>query len=118
MKKFLIRFILTGLIVLALLVTYYENRFDLKDISDALFVVGIFTFFMSLISITDASKIFYGMGYTFGNMFGRRNRKKTSFYDYAQAKNKKRDNPLGISMLLVGVLYIGVSVYIGFFILG
>jgi len=117
MKKFAVRFIFTGIIVMILLVTLYESRFNLKDIADAIFVVGIFTFFLSLISVTDASKIFYGMGYTFGNFYRSvilRQKARNSFYEYAQKKNKQKDNPLGVSMMIVGVVYIAVSVYIGF----
>ena len=109
----MIRFIVSLLIALGLSAGYimlvFENAYTLRNISDALFIVGLFLFFSSLIAVTDAAKVFIGFTYTFKNMFKRHREKYSNFYDYSKAKEARKSS-FGLGTLFISILFLTTAV--------
>ncbi len=81
-------------------------------LTDALFIIGIFMFFFSLMSITKAARVFRGVGFTLRNLLFIRQTKERSFYEYSRRKDKEaadRDSDIGVKVLFVSLIYLGVA---------
>ena len=109
----MIKFLISLLFSLGLAGGYhllaFGTTYSIRNTSDAFFVVGLLLFFMSLIAITDAAKVFIGFGYTFKNMFKKHRNKYSSYVDYANRKNAKEGNTFGLGTLLISILFLTIS---------
>ncbi len=108
----MIKFILSLLVSLGLAAGYhilvFGNEITTRNTSDALFVVGLFLFFISLVAISDAAKVFVGFSYTFKNMFKRHREKYSNFYDYATQK-ENREGYFGVSTLIISIVFLTIA---------
>lgn len=110
MKNFLLALTAGGLMVFLLTITDAVWGHPLIiQISNALFVVGIFLFFIGLIMLSAATDIFISFGYTFKVMFRRDKLEQKDFHDYSQARQKERGKYYGISIFLVGIIFVAVA---------
>ncbi len=111
-KGFVSNLVFSASIIAIFLFTYYEGDLKTQNISDALFVIGLFMFFMGLISVSKAREVFIGFKYTFKTRFSKKFDKSMSYYDYSSEQKKNNTEVLGIPMFIVGVIYIAVSYYL------
>lgn len=111
-KGFVTNLIFSASIVAIFLYTYFDGDMKTQNISDALFVIGLFMFFMGLISMTKAREVFIGFKYTFKTRFSRKFDKSKSYYDYSAEQKKNSTEVLGIPMFIIGIIYIAVSYYL------
>ncbi len=112
-RRFFVALSIGALGTYAIVERAFEGRYEYAFVADALFVTGIIMFFMGLIMMTDATKIFTSFGYTFKVMF-RRKPMSQSFYDYKLAKEQGEvgEATLGVPAMAVAILMIGVSLII------
>jgi hypothetical protein len=107
-------------IAIALVLAYilhiivYRFSYTLKTVSDVLFFVGILMFFISLLSISGANKVFITLGYSFRSIFGRQHKKYDNLYDYTQAKDKKKLGKYGNPMIFVGIIMVIASLILAY----
>jgi len=68
-------------------------------------------FFISLIGLTDADKIFRIAVYSF-KLVRRKNRKKYSnYYEYVKDVEGEKIIPFAFEMMLTSIVYIGIAFY-------
>lgn len=111
------RFILTTMFVVGaswlILALRFNHEYSLINIIDATFIVGICTFFLGLILLTNAFEIMRSMGYTIKLMFTpKMNKQYKAFYDYAQETKKDREKTTGIPALTIGAIVVIVDIII------
>ncbi len=125
--------LVTGIgMVLLIFMAYYGREFTdlfardshiiMGNLSNSLFLVGLVTFFVSLIMLTNASDIFIAFGYTvrytlraiFG---GRRRNTYMQYYDYLKQKRRDKDERSGsvaLTAFFMSIAMISVSLYIAY----
>ena len=116
MIRFLITLAVSALVVVAIMFFMFDNQYNARHVSDAFFYVGLFRFFASLITLTDASTIFIAIGYTFKNIFTRYRQKYSDYYEYQQKRREERDSTtlFGIGALVIGIAYLAIALYYGY----
>ena len=105
MIKFLLSLVASLLLAFGYYLLVFGTAYEIRNVSDALFVVGLLLFFLSLIAITDAARVFMSFAYTFKNLFKSHREKYTNFYDYSQAK-KDNTSSFGLSTLFISIVFI------------
>lgn len=91
--------------------TLFDNEWSYSSISNAFFVVGLPMFFISLIGLTDADKIFRIAVYSF-KLVRRKNRKKYSnYYEYVKDVEGEKIIPFAFEMMLTSIVYVGIAFY-------
>lgn len=115
MLKFLGILLVSLLAVFVFNVTVFEQPNTLRRMADSLFVIGIFMFLFSLISVTQAGNVFSGVGYVVRNMFTNFQNKHASFYDYRRSKEKDSDSSstTGFTVLIVSIILLTAAYFIG-----
>ena len=106
-KKFLITIGSAALLSYLLILTRFNNEFIQINILDATFVVGMVYFFMGLLTVTNATKVFSSTGFALKTLFSPKRRSQhLSFYDYRIQKEKDKNRTTGFPALIVGFLII------------
>lgn len=105
-------------IMLILMGLIYDFHITLMNVSNVLFLMGVFYFFPGLIVVSGAGSIFDSAGYLTRRMFLRNSKRYfKSFNEYKEYKHIKNISSnmkgRGANILLVGGLYIVISVAIG-----
>lgn len=111
-KHFVLTLLISGLIIYLVHATIFDNLYSYKSLSNAIFVVGLMMFFVSLISITDADKVFRIVVYSFKSISRKTNKKYNTYYDYALDKGNEKLIPFGLEMMLVSFIYFAVAYYL------
>lgn len=107
-----------GVLVFALLAAVGVNRaafdgsLEARLISDSLFVVGIFMFFIGLIAVMGAGGIFKGFSYTFKNIFRRSQMKSKTYFDYSQEYEQKLPKEIAQAVFVVGIIFVVTALLI------
>ncbi len=109
MKKFIIALLISLACVFIIHLTLFDNAYSYQSLSNALFVVGIFMFFIGLIIITEASKMFLIIGYSFKAFIKRKEFKYKSYYDYMKEKQKEKTTPYALQMFIISIGYLVTS---------
>lgn len=107
--RFIILLVAAIVISLGLLLLLYNNPFTIEFISNILFVVGIVTFFPSLIAVTGAIQVTHGLRYVLRNLFDWNYRKEVkNFNEYKARKELKKENKstVYIELLIIGIIFI------------
>ena len=118
-KRLLFIIALSVTIMLLLMYLIYDFDMNLMNLSNIFFFIGIACFFLGLIIVSGATDIFYSSRYLARRMFfkdkGNGNYFKT-FSDYKEYKDinnlKYNTKGKGVDILLVGVVYIIISLLI------
>ena len=111
MRKTFVSFLLIGLSsVFAIFYLHFDSIVDPRYVSDLFFIVGIVFFFFGLLAATDATKVLRGAGYTLKQMFFTKTRTNVSFYEYSQAKKEQDYSAFGLSLIFIGILFIGLAI--------
>ncbi len=113
-KKLMITFIISALLIYAILYTRYDSEFEVINILDSIFIVGMVMFFSGIIIATNITQVFQGFTYTLKNVF-KKQPKHLSYYDYKNANERERDVTTGIPLLLIGGLYFFGTIIISYF---
>lgn len=122
-KRVLFIIALSILIMLLLMYLIYDFDMSLMNVSNVFFFMGTIYFFPGLIIVSGATDIFYGIGYLTRRMFLKDKGDGSyfkSFKDYKEYKCIKngryntKDNTKGkgVNILLVGGVYIIISIVI------
>lgn len=82
--------------------------------SDSLFIVGIFMFFISIIAMTDATKVFISFGYQIKSLFGKFRKEHRSYLEYYQDKSKGSVGQTGVNGFIISIIYIVTSVILAY----
>lgn len=117
-RKLLSTIIISIFIMIVLMGLVYDFNITIMNISNILFFVGVAYFFPGIIVISGAGSIFDSSGYLTRRIFLRENKQYfKSFNDYKEykkIKNASRNiNGRGTSVLIIGGVYIGLSLAIG-----
>lgn len=121
--KFILKCLLTlgviGLLALAIMVWVYDRNYtEGQFLLNAFFVPGVLTFFIGLLSLTNATEIFKATGYALGTMFKGRigvgGTRYQNFYKNRDPKNKNHDKTTGLPVLLMGGLVTIVCIVIAY----
>jgi len=120
MKSFIIT-LLVGLGLDALLIqaSYFGGIYDLPNLVDSTFIIGMIMFFLGIFMTTKAGLLFRGITFTFRKMFGRRYLHYT-YYEYLQEKDgeKKKNEINGGPLIWSGLLMLvaaTVLAYLSFY---
>ena len=116
-KSFIATILFSALLIMLLLFTYYDQVYTIEHFADAIFMIGITMFFMGLISVTNASRVFTGAGYAFKSIYTRRGTGNKTFYQYS-AEKKKEKSLFSTPIFIVGLGYIIISVFLAIQIMG
>ncbi len=109
-KRFLINLVLSGLMFLILIYARFMGDYSTINVLNGLFVVGILMFSVGILTITKAGNAFRGIGFVFKKMFSKKYT-STSYYEYLQTlDNDKKEKPTGWPALLVGIIYLALSI--------
>lgn|GEM_PF-2339376 len=114
MKRFLITLLITLAIVSTVHVLFNGFTIGYDTASDSLFIVGIFMFFISIIAMTDATKVFISFGYQVKSLFGKFRKQHRSYLEYYQDKSKGSVGQAGVNGFIISIIYIAVSVYLAY----
>lgn len=118
-KRFLCAIAVSIVSIILLMFLIYDFEMSWMNLSNAIFLVGVFFFFPGLISVTGAGQVFYGSGYLSRKIFTKRSENcfKT-FNDYKEYRRFKHANTTvkgrGLGLLILGGMYVIVSLAIGF----
>jgi len=95
---------------LILMYARFLGEFSTINVLNALFVVGILMFSAGILTVTSAGQMFRGIGFVFKKMFTKKY-SSTSYYDYLQKLDgSKKEKPSGWPALLVGIIYLALSI--------
>jgi hypothetical protein len=116
MKKFLTILILTGAIFYLIMTFHYNRDYDPHYVSNALFLVGLPLFLISVMMITSATDIFISVGYSFKKIFSKDDAYVgITLHEYKQAQKEKVDlTGIAIAGILVSLIVNGVSLYLAY----
>ena len=117
MKRFIIVLIFCLTCAFIVHMTLFDQIYNYQNISDALFVVGIFIFFLSLIAITEATKIFLIFSYGAKSVLKRKNFQYQSYYEYVKDKEKEKRTPYVTEAFIISVVFIVVSLILSYIVL-
>ena len=84
MKYYLIVFMIATVSAFGVNRAAFDGLLEARQISDSIFVVGIFMFFLGLIAVTGSGKVFSGFSYTFNIVFKRKEMKNKSYYEFVK----------------------------------
>ncbi len=105
-----------GFVALAVLFIFFDGRFTLRYISDALFVSGGAAVLINLLILTRAGELTYPIRYVAGKMRQSRNSsmieaKYESFFEYSRVKQDERSSKksYNIAFFVVGILLMALS---------
>lgn len=107
MKRFLIAFAVELGVIVIVHQWLFKGIYDYHHISDAIFVVSLFTFFYGLLSLTHALEVFDIVSYSFKQL--RRKNRYRSYFEYKQAHEKEGHAPYAIELLIISGILICVS---------
>ncbi len=114
MKRFLLTLLITSTIVALVHVLFNGFTIRYDTASDSLFIVGIFMFFISIIAMTDATKVFISFGYQIKSMFGKFRKEHRSYHEYYQDKSKGSVGQAGVNGFIISIIYIVTSVILAY----
>ena len=116
MKKFLGILLISGAMVVLILELYYDRAYTFMNVSNALFLIGMPLFFLSIIFITNAVEVFVAIGYTFKKVYHRLRGYGAlpSYYDFKTEREPANLTSFGIAGLLVSIGYLAVAFYIAY----
>lgn len=117
MKQFIKTIIVS--LILIFLAHYFIFDFEFTEdaISNAIFLVGIMMFFLGLMLITNAPRIFMIFTYSVKQVFSRKNFPYKSFYDYYAEKEKDPVTPYAVPILVMSIIYLGISLILAYMVL-
>ncbi len=80
------------------------------NLFDATFVVGIFYFFIGLLTLSNAGQVFRSTGYVLKNMFWPSKIKYRTYYEYLENNPRTREKTTGLATMMVGFIYVLLNV--------
>ena len=118
MKRLLITYLVSIIIVQVIHMAFFDNLFTPESISNALFIVGLFMFFISLIIVTDAGRILMIVSYSFKSVIKRNEFKYRNYYEYMKDREREEMLPYTIQLLIVGTTYLIVAFILAQIVIG
>lgn len=89
--------------------------YNMYNLSNGFFAVGLPLFFGSLIILTDAKTVFITVGYAFKSFFRGEREKYSDYYDLHKKKQDEDDSSVfGLSSLIISITYLIIAAYLGF----
>ena len=116
LKKLLLYTVIDAAFIALIMNLAYDNVYELQYVVNALFVVGILTFFIGLILMTNAGRIFKATGYAIGTLFrGRLGIGSARYKNLFKDPNEQNDDKVsGLPPLIVGGIITIVSVIMSY----
>lgn len=106
-KRFILTILVVGLLSAAIIGTSMNNDYSMINIVDATFIVGILTFFLGLLMLTNATQVLKSTGFVLKQRFSRKLRSQyLDYYAYAKEHEKKREKTTGLPMLTIGFIMV------------
>lgn len=113
LKKILLDLVGGTLFSLILMYVIYDWDFmDTINLSNTVFISGVVMFSAGLLTMTNATKIFRGIGFVFKRMFTRKV-EGMSYYEYILMKDDKENRVLGFPLFITGLAFIIAAVILG-----
>lgn len=114
--SFFIAFVLFSLFVHYLLyIRRYQQGYDYESVSNALFIVGVVTFFPALMAELGSYKLFYGIQYALrGIVSGEFRDRYKKFSDYLLDKSVSLKTSVYVEIMLASGVLIAASVAFAF----
>lgn len=112
LKYFVVTLLISAGVIYLVHYTIFDNLYTYKSISNAFFVVGLMMFFVSLISITDAEKMFRIAVYSFKSIRRKTRKKYKTYYDYAIDKENDKLIPFALEMMFISIVYFAIAFYL------
>lgn len=113
LKKILLDLVGGTLFSLILMYLIYDWDFmNPVNISNSVFITGVVMFSAGLLTVTNATKIFRGIGFVFKRMFTRKV-EGLSYYEYILMKDDKQERYLGLPLLITGLAFIIAAIILG-----
>ncbi|MDY0317600.1 MAG: DUF3899 domain-containing protein [Candidatus Izemoplasmatales bacterium] len=113
LKKILLD--LVGGTIFSLILMYLAFDWDFMNpinLSNSVFITGVVMFSAGLLTVTNATKIFRGIGFVFKRMFTRKV-EGMSYYEYILMKDDKQDRLLGFPLFITGLAFIIAALILG-----
>ena len=111
MKRLLITFVISIILVAIAQYLFFDNAFTYESMSNSLFIVGLMMFLISLIIVTDAGKIFMIVSYSFKAVRKRDDFKYKSYYDYMKDNEREEMTPYAMQMMIAGITYLIIAYF-------
>ena len=109
MLKFLVYFLISAVFIAGFHFWQYGTVVTSESASNAFFYIGIFMFFGGIITLSNATKVFTGIGYVYKSLFNRFRSKHDNYYEYYQTKSQDYKEVYGIRVLILGTIYLIVA---------
>lgn len=110
-KKIILDLIGGTFFVFIIMYTIYDGVLIPLYYSNSLFTVGIVMFSAGLLTVTNASKIFRGIGFVFKKMFTRKV-ENLSYYEYLLMKDEEKERSTGYPLFFSGLAFIILAIII------
>ncbi|MFO7969615.1 MAG: DUF3899 domain-containing protein [Bacillota bacterium] len=104
-KKYIINVVVGSLLAYVIAPFLLDGGNNLENAS---FAIGVAMTSFGLLTVTDATSIFRGMGYVLKKLFTKRVQ-DMSYYDYLLSKQKKKEPYSGYPLLFAGITLIILS---------
>ena len=112
MKKislFLLKIIIPLVFVVLMHLLAYKTNVSLRTASDSFFVVGSILTLFSLIFMTKANKLLYGIRYTLGAFF-RAKKREMSFIEFYEEKSSITNKSSTLFFVIYGLVLVVVAI--------
>lgn len=110
-KNLLIDLVGGTILVFIIMFTFYQGDLIAINYSNTFFVVGLLMFTPGILTVTNASRIFRGIGFVLKQMFTRKV-EGMSYYEYLLTKSDKKENLAGFPLLISGIIFIIIALII------
>ncbi|MDT8336752.1 MAG: DUF3899 domain-containing protein [Candidatus Izemoplasmatales bacterium] len=110
-KKFLLDLVGGTIFVFILMYTAFDWVLTPINYSNSLFIVGVVMFSAGILTVTNATRIFRGVGFVFKKMFTRKV-EGLSYYEYLLQKDDDKESVQGYPLLISGIIFIAIALII------
>lgn len=109
LKRFIINAVVAAIMFFMLIYLRFNGDYATINVLNGLFVVGILMFSGGILTVTNTSHLFRGIGFVLKKMFTKKYN-RSSYFEYLQTIDDDKEKPTGWPALLVGMILLAISI--------
>ncbi len=110
LKRFIINTVVAAIMFFMLIYLRFSGDYSTINVLNGLFVVGILMFSGGILTVTNTSQLFRGIGFVLKKMFTKKYN-RSSYFEYLQTiDDDQKEKPTGWPALLVGMILLAISI--------